>query len=349
LSGRKARIAVMGAGLIGQQHLKHVAAEAELCAIVDPDKAARTLGRRYGVPCFDTLGAMLAVRRPDGVIVATPNQLHGEHGLACVQAGMPVLVEKPITDTVQTATELVAAAEAANVALLVGHHRRHNPLIAAAHQAIKAGRIGTIVSVHATCWLRKPDGYFDVPWRRQRGAGPVLVNLIHDVDTLRHLCGEIVAVQAIASNNVRGHEVEDTAAIIVRFASGAVGTLGVSDAIAAPWSWELTANENSAYANTGQNCCMIGGTKGSIAIPGLAVWAHERENSWLQPMGAKTLAHGTADPLALQIRHFSQVALGQAGPLVSGRDGLETLKVIVAIEQAAQSGGTVEVGNVGVA
>jgi len=343
LTGRRARIAVMGAGLIGAQHLKHVSAEARLCALVDPADGAKDLAAKYKVPCFESLDGLLAVLRPDGIIIATPNQLHAEHALGCIKAGIPALIEKPITDDVKTASDLVAAAEAANVALLVGHHRRHNPLIARAREEIISGRLGTIVGVHATCWLRKPDNYFDVAWRRQPGAGPVLVNLIHDIDTLRYLCGEIVGVQAMYSDRVRLHEVEDTAAIIVRFASGALGTLGVSDAIAAPWSWEMTANENSAYPHTGEMCCQIGGTMGSMSLPDLRVWTHEGRNNWHEPIRADRLTYDAADPLAVQIRHFSAVALGDAEPVISGRDGLETLKVVMAIKMAAASGKMVHI------
>ena len=73
-------------------------------------------------------------------------------------------------------------------------------------------------------WL-KPDSYYEQAWRRQPGAGPVLINLIHDIDLLRFLIGEVDSVQAITSNAVRGFEVEDTAAVIMRFACGALATL----------------------------------------------------------------------------------------------------------------------------
>ena len=166
-----------------------------------------------------------AADKPEGVIVATPNQVHVENGLECVAAGVPVLVEKPIADDVASAIRLVEAAEARGVPLLVGHHRRHNPMIQAAKRAIEAGRLGAVLAVHGFCWFFKPDDYFDVSWRREKGAGPVLVNLIHDVDNLRYLCGEIVAVHAFESNAVRKHAVEETAVIALRFSSGVLGTV----------------------------------------------------------------------------------------------------------------------------
>jgi predicted dehydrogenase len=83
----------------------------------------------------------------------------------------------------------------------------------------------------AGLWLlKKPDDYFNVAWRRERGGGPILINLVHDIDSLRFICGEIVEVQASTSNKVRGFGVEDTAALLLKFANGAIGTVTVSDA-----------------------------------------------------------------------------------------------------------------------
>ena len=336
------RLAVVGAGLIGQRHIQHILAEpgTALAAIVDPAAAAPALAARAGAPWFASIADMLAATpAPDGAIIATPNQLHVEHGLACIAAGIAMLVEKPIADDVAAATRLVAAAEAAGLPLLVGHHRRHNPLITAARQAIADGRLGRITAVHGTCWLAKPAEYFEVPWRRAEGAGPILINLIHDIDLLRHLCGDIVSVQAFASNAMRGHEVEETAVILMRFAGGALGTLTVSDTTVAPWSWEFTSGENPAYTHTAETCYMIGGTQGALAIPNLDLWHHEARPDWFTPLQRVRLPAVRLDPLVLQIRNFCAVIRGEAAPVVSGRDGLDTLRVIAAIQRAIASGG----------
>ncbi len=100
--------------------------EAALHAIVDPTPAARDIAAACAVPWFADIGGMLAAGKPDAVIIATPNSLHVEHGLAAVAAGLPTLVEKPIADSVAGARRLVEAADAAGVPLMVGHHRRHN-------------------------------------------------------------------------------------------------------------------------------------------------------------------------------------------------------------------------------
>ena len=333
-------IAVVGAGLIGRQHVERILGNpgVRLSWIVDPSDGASDFATQNGARWAPDIATMLSAGRPDGVIVATPNQLHVEHGLACVAAGLPVLIEKPIADDAVAARRLVEAAEAAGVPLLVGHHRRHNPLIRAARARIEAGALGRIIAVHATCWFFKPDSYFDIAWRRQPGAGPVFINLIHDIDLLRHLCGEIVAVQAAESNAVRGNPVEETAVILLRFENGALGTVTVSDTIVSPWSWELTSRENELYRPSGEECYMIGGTHGALTVPSAALWRNPGERSWHQPVERTIEPVERRDPLAIQVDHFRDVILGEAPPLVSGREGLQTLEVIAAIRRATRSG-----------
>jgi len=333
-------IAVAGAGLIGRRHAAAIAAAdgARLHAIVDPDPLTRGVAADHGVAWFPDLSAMIATDRPDGIVIATPNGLHVENGLQCVASGIPVLVEKPLATDTNAAASLVCAAAEAGVPLAVGHHRRHNPLVARAKALLAEGAIGRIVSVHAMFWLFKPDSYFDIPWRRQAGAGPVFVNLIHDIDLLRHFVGEITCVQARQSNAVRSHAVAETAVILFEFESGALGTANVSDTIVAPWSWELTAGENPAYSKTDQTCYLIGGTEGSLEIPNLKVWRNPGERSWLEPVLPSTLAAPAADPLVLQIEDFAATIRGERKPLVPGEEGLKTLAVIEAIDRSACCG-----------
>jgi predicted dehydrogenase len=335
------KLAVLGAGLIGKRHIEQIIAmpEAKLTAIVDPTPAARHLAAAKAAPWFESLASMLAGgEMPDGVIIATPNQLHVANSLEAIAAGIPVLVEKPIADDVAAATRLVHAAESAGVAVLVGHHRRHNPMIQKARQIIEGGRLGRVIAVHGFFWLMKPDDYFDVVWRREKGAGPVFLNLIHDVDLLRYLCGEVVLVQALESNLVRGHVVEETAVILLKFDSGALGTFNVSDSVVSPWSWEPTTGENPIYPRTNRSCYYIGGTHGSLTLPELAVWSNPGKHGWHEPLMAERLFAADEDPLRLQIQQFCRVIRGEEAPLVPGREGLKTLKVIEAVKTAARSG-----------
>lgn len=336
-------LAVLGAGLIGKRHIEFICGDqsARLCAIVDPSEPARALADKLGVPWAQNLDSLLRQHRPDGLIIATPNQMHVENGLQAVAAGLPMLIEKPLADDVVSARRLVEAAAAAEVPVLVGHHRRYNPIIRKAKAVVEGGKLGRVLTAHAMFWLYKPDDYFEVDWRRQAGAGPVFINLIHDIDNLRYLLGDVVSVQARESNAVRGHAVEETAVIILEFASGALATCSISDAVVAPWSWEHTTGENPVYPREDQFCYLIGGTHGSLSMPGLQLWRNTAERSWWEPFEKSAETFEQKDPLAEQIRHFCDVIRGNEEPLVSGREGLETLRVVLAVKQAAATGDTV--------
>jgi len=128
---RPVRLAVLGAGMIGKRHIEHIQGEsgAALIAIADPSPEAKAFAEAMGAPWYADFAMMLAHGEPDGVIVATPNQMHVANGMRCIEAGIPALIEKPIADDIAEATKLVEAAERAGVPLMVGHHRRHNPII----------------------------------------------------------------------------------------------------------------------------------------------------------------------------------------------------------------------------
>ncbi len=333
--------ALVGAGLIGRRHAEAIAASgaAHLHSVTDPAPEARAWAESRGAPWHPGLDALLSGPRPAAVILATPTQAHAEGALACLAAGLPVLVEKPIAADLAAARRMVAAAEAAGLPLAVGHHRRHNPRIAAAKAMIAAGTLGQITAVQASFWVQKPNDYFATPWRRAVGAGPILTNLIHDIDLLRHLIGEIAEVRALTANPLRGHPVEETAAVLLRFANGALGTVSLSDTTPAPWSWELTARENPAYPATDAACYHIGGTRASLELPSLTLWRHEGERGWWSPLAACRTPVGLDDPLVLQIRQFARVIAGTEAPLVSGREGLATLAVIDAIHRSAAKTG----------
>ncbi|BAN49602.1 Gfo/Idh/MocA family protein [Metapseudomonas resinovorans] len=343
------RIAIAGAGLIGQRHLELIQASdsCQLAALVDPSPAAEAVAQRAGVPLFPSLEALFEAGRPDGIILATPNQLHVAQALTCLQAEVPALIEKPVAHTLEEGERLLAAARRSKVPLLVGHHRAHSPILERARALIGEGRLGNLVAVMGSALFYKPADYFDAaPWRRQAGGGPVLINLIHEIGNLRSLCGEVVAVQALASSATRGFPVEDTVSISLRFASGALGSFLLSDTAASARSWEQTSRENRDYPSyDDEDCYLIAGTQGSLAVPSLRLKCYERleERSWWKPFTCEVAALEREDPLARQLAHFCQVIRGDAEPLVSVRDGLQNLRVVEAIAQAAREGGVVEV------
>lgn len=178
------RIAVIGAGAIGLTHCETIAA-VEGCAVAgvaDPFDAGASLAARFGTTHFRDPRELLARERPDGAIVAAPNELHLPIALDCIAAGVPVLVEKPVTNSLDEARQLLEAASEVGVPVLVGHHRRHHPFIQRAHEIVASGALGRIACVSASYFLLKPADYFGAAWRRTKGTGTFLINLIHEID-----------------------------------------------------------------------------------------------------------------------------------------------------------------------
>jgi len=341
-SAKPVRLAVVGAGPIGQRHLQAIAAESACAAVavVDPAPAGAAAAAEWDLPHYAALAEMLDAVAPDGVVNATPNRLHVPLSLDCLSRGIPVLVEKPIADTLEGAAALAEASEAAGVPLLVGHHRRHNPIVARAREVLRSGRLGRLRAVSALWLLHKPADYFQAAWRREPGGGPVLINLIHDIDSLRFIAGEIAAVQGMTGTAGRGFAVEDTAAVLLRFRDGALGTVLLSDCAAAPWSWELTAGERTSYdfPETGQDCYVFAGSEASLAVPSLRLWRHDGPPGWLTPMAQERCAVAAADPIRRQIAHFAEVIRGRAAPLITARDAARTLEATLAVTEAAAAG-----------
>lgn len=334
----KTRIAVAGAGLIGRAHIRVLQASrtCTLSAVVDPAVKADA-----GVPQYGSLEELFRKDRPDGVILATPNAMHVPQALQCAAAGVPALIEKPVATTVAEGERLLAT----KGKFLVGHHRAHSPIMAKAKEVIDSGALGRLVAVMGSAVFYKPDHYFEEgPWRREPGGGPILINMIHEVHNLRMLCGDIVAVQAIASSEVRKFPVEDTVAISLRFESGALGTFMLSDTAASARSWEQTSQENKAYPSyEDEDCYVIVGTRGSLSVPTMRTKTYPAERSWWKPFESAVVPMRREDPLERQLEHFGAVVRGEAKPLVSVRDGVANLRVTEAIVAAAKRGSTVEV------
>lgn len=340
------RIGLIGAGAIGRTHIDTIEATDgfELAGIADPFDAAASLAATSGTTHYRDHRELLAAQRPDAVIVATPNELHVPQALDAVAAGIPVLVEKPVATTHVEALELVTASESARVPVLVGHHRRHHPVTIRAKEIVASGLLGRIAAVSATYFLSKPDDYFDTPWHRTPGTGGTfLINLIHEIDLMRHLVGEIVAVSAMASSAVRGLQVEDTGALSFAFANGALGSLVISDTAAGPWSWDLTAGDSPRFPAHDVESHRIGGVEASLTIPTLDVWRHDGERTWTNPLRPARERIAPASPYTRQLQHFGEVAAGRAAPLVSAREGARNIAVMEAVEAAVATGATTHV------
>lgn len=345
-------ITVVGAGLIGLSHLERIYQhpECRIGAIVDPSENAKAIAEQYKVPLFTTLAQLFENAQPDGIILATPNQLHVEQALECIKHNVPVLIEKPVSQSIEEGKVLLDEVKKTGNKVLVGHHRAYSSIMEKARNLIKSGAIGRPVAVMGSALFYKPDSYFlEGMWRTQKGGGPILLNLIHEIGNLRYLLGEVAAVQAMSSNTVRGHEVEDTSAITLQFENGVLGTFLLSDTAASARSWEQTSQENKAYSSyEDEDCYHIAGTEGSLSIPTMRIkrYLKTEDRSWWKPFDCSVETPRRDDPLVGQIDHFCRVIRGETEPRVSVQDGLQNLMVVDCIVKAAQTGARVQVAKI---
>ena len=334
-------IGVIGAGLIGRKHLRKIAehGDYELVGIADVNVDA--VSAEYPkTRVFADYRKLLDEARPQAVIIASPNQLHAETGIECARRGVHILIEKPVTDAIETAATLIAEVRKGGIKSLVGHHRRHHLQVKALKALLGEGRIGDVVGVSAIWATHKPAEYFKVaPWRAEAGGGPILINLIHEIDFLRFTIGEIAAVEAIASNRQRGLAVEDTAAALIEFDNGALGTFFVSDSAVSPWTTEQGTGESPEFPFSGESNYRFMGRRGSLEFPGLVQWTQAGDaQDWNKPIQAQRIHAPTIDPYVAQLEHFRDVIRGTAPSLQPVEDGARSLLATLAIAEAATKG-----------
>jgi predicted dehydrogenase len=345
----KVRIAFIGAGIMGRHHITVARRnkEIEIAGITELNSDTRAAYAEQGIPVFSDYREMLSATAPDGAVISTPNAYHAPVAIDCLRAGTVPLIEKPVADTLEAGLMLRAALRDSGLPALVGHHRRHNPIIAAAAAHVHSGQLGRVLAVNGQWLRRKPDEYYREVWKTDpvQGGGVLLINAIHDFDSLRAICGEIETIQAMTSNASRGHPVEDTAAVLIRFASGALGTLVVSDNVVAPWCWEMTSREDPRFAAEPENCYVICGTEGSLAVPTLDTWTNTPNGGRDATFIRRKLYHVAAESMELQMRHFVRVIQREEEPLVTVDSALATLAAILAVSLSAQRGAPVHLAD----
>lgn len=338
---RPVRLAVVGAGLVGQRHAELAAGhpDVDLIAIVDPDPGRNDLADQLGCELAASID-QIPDEACDAAIIATPNSDHLASGLACLARKWPCLIEKPVADSIDNGERLVRAFDRQGIALLIGHHRRYHPFVDRARGIIQSRELGDPVMASIIWAVRKPDAYFrQGAWRLGADGGPLLINLIHELDLMLSIFGPVREVQAIASNARRGGAVEDSAAIALRFENAMLATVMLSDAALTPWSFEGASGENPNIAPTGAASWRVGCTQGAFDFPSLNIWRPGKpgEGDWSRPLETARIATQPVDPLRAQLQHFASLVRGETRtPQVSGQDGLEALRLLTAIKQAAE-------------
>lgn len=207
--------------------------------------------------------------------------------------------------------------------------------------------IGRLIAINGLWTIYKPLSYFEPPteWRRLDSAGPIFINLIHEIDLLHYWYGPIIRVYAEQTISQRGFDAEEGAAITLRFASGLVGTFLLSDAVVSPHSFEGGTGENPIIPRTGQDFHRVFGSEGSLSVPDMTLWEYkEAENSWMTELSSTKLeVPNMKIPFEAQLEHFLKVIRGEESASCDGAEGLRAVVVCEAIKRSMKENRPIEI------
>jgi UDP-N-acetylglucosamine 3-dehydrogenase len=303
--------------------------ETELVAVVDDPEPAGRVGReRHAEPIAD-VSELLERARPDFAVVSVPTDRHATVAGELLRAGVPVLVEKPITLTVEEGLELVELAAASGVPLAVGHVERFNPAVRELQRRLDEQALGRVFQIHARRLSPFPTRIGDT------GVAHDLAT--HDLDVMCELAGTPLRIAAETDRKAhRTHE--DLLAAILRFDSGIVGVLEVN--------W-LTPTKVRQLAVTGergmfvvdyleQHLTLYENARESERWPALDVFDGVTEGNVVR------FAIRREEPLRAQLEAFARAVRGEEPVAVAADQGLRVLRLALAAVEAGASGRTVE-------
>ena len=334
-------LCVVGGGLVGLRHARiaHSSEGIDLSAVVEVHGTRRKEIAASGLPVVADMAEVPA--RTEAAVIAVPTADHFACSSDAISKGWALLVEKPITGTVGDAQCLIDAAEKNGLPLFTGHHRRCHRLIERFKKRLH--RIGLAIAVQGLWSLRKHDDYFDVPWRMRSGGGPLMINLSHDLEMSMYLLGPIRRIDARSARFARGGSMEDTAALIMAFESGVLGSYLLSDAGASPWSFESATGENPTLGYSGEDCMVIIGDRGAIGFPSGVVWeaisgeSPDWRNSLVRDCEPSAVVDRVGfDTLAEQMARFVRSLEGDEVDLCSGEQGRDALAATLACVLSTQ-------------
>jgi predicted dehydrogenase len=299
---------------------------AELAAVVSRDRAravesARRVGAAHSFTSIEEIDRSLV----DGVFLVLPNTQHAPYAIAAARHGLHVIVEKPMAPTLDECRAMIAAARDAGTTLAVAHCMEWAPPIVKARELVADGAIGEVISATIT-------GSFPYPpaerWRQddstEQGGGPLMDMGVHCIDAITSICGPVERVSALLDNRIYQYAAEDSATLLLRFASGAHGVV-------------------QSHFTSNQNWLDIQGTKGRIwSEP----WLGREFAGTLQLWRGSDVSNIELESVNVyvpQIEDVSGAILSGSASAISGERGLANMAVISAAIESARSGASVPV------
>lgn len=333
------KILIAGLGSVGRRHLRNLIALGEKnIVLLRSHQSTLPDHELSGYPVETDLAASLKKHKPDAVIVANPTALHMDIAIPAAQAGCHILLEKPISDSMDLVDELQEAAQKSGSRILVGFQFRYHPTLRKSRKLIQQGALGKVLTVHVHWGEYLPQWH---PWEDYRQSyaaradlgGGVIVTLTHPLDYLRFIVGEVDSLWSF-----NGHlspleiDVEDIAEIGLRFASGAVGGVHVNYVQRPP-----------------VHRMEIVGTNGTLR------WDHADGVLHFYKMPAPFGSYSDNPPAPViesfsppegfdrnqlfvaQTRHFLETVRGESEPICTLEDGIQALRLALAAKESAST------------
>jgi len=318
------RVGIIGAGWIAEEHAAIIRRldGVELAAVCDVDEArARELAG--GAPAYTDWRELIEHEAPAAIFVCTPPMLHREMAVQALEWGIHVYLEKPVARGLDDARAIVDATAGSDAVCAVGYQWRAVEVLADLGEALDGQELGLLIGIGTGPTKSRP-------WflNRSEGGGNLLERASHGIDLARAVGGEVVSVQAVASATPlaqsageRG-DIEDAAAISLQFAGGAVGSTSIAwtrDGLPGRYSLDVLATESSLHLELDPDFTLRGISRG-------------------REIDAKTTQH----PIERSVQRFVEAARGgdKTGVFCTPADAAGSLAVVIACEEALESGGT---------
>ncbi len=337
------RYALIGCGRIAVNHIKAALNNhLEICAVCDvKPEAMETLLAKYGLEKDETIRRytdykeLMRAKKPVLVSIATESGIHAEIALHCIDAGVNVIIEKPMAMSMADADEIIRRSREKGVKVSACHQNRFNVAVQETRKALEAGRFGRLShgSIHVR-WNRDRNYYDQAPWRGTwaQDGGCLMNQCIHGIDLLRWMMGdEVEEVCGVTKRQFHDYlEAEDVGLAVVKFKNGAVGTI------------EGTTN---VYPKNLEETLYLFGETGTVKLGGTStnnidVWdfADEGEadgrNKGLQEATSNVYGNGHTSLFADMIEAIET----DRKPYVDAVAGRNALEMVLAIYQSAATG-----------
>ncbi|NCB02855.1 MAG: Gfo/Idh/MocA family oxidoreductase [Spirochaetia bacterium] len=346
------RFALIGYGKVAHLHAKAIqeANGAQLVAVCGRNKTRRDeFANKYNISSRDTIQEAVTYDHVDAVVISTPHPQHKENTIEAFDAGVHVLVEKPMAMNTSECTDMIVAAEKAQKVLSVVSQRRWTPSAMRMREAIDSGKLGTVALGQVTILGWRDEAYYNSdPWRGKwdtEGGGILINQAPHQLDLLHWFLGPVERIYGEFENiNHPYIEVEDSAVAVIRFKNGALASLLLSNS-QKPGIYAKVHIHGTSGASVGVQtdggAMFVAGVSKTTDPPVNDIWNIEGEEELLSHFRDQDTAFFNsidADSyfFTRQIEDVVRAIVTNCPPLVTGEDGRETVKIIEGIYKSGR-------------